>query len=287
MQKWKKIISAAVFAFVVLLGYELTLAESQTTIAPNHIVAGEVTLGSAPKGEKISSIEFEKSSVPHFFYNGRDSFLIGVDLKHASGTYPIRIKYENGNTETQSLVIAARRMAEQPLGIPGKLGGNTTSSQNKLIDSLASENNTLADLKTNSKALWSQPFIFPISDPIVTDQYGYIRQTGAKEITHKGTDFRAAVGTKITAMDRGIVRLARNFRIYGKTVVIDHGQGVQTFYMHLSKIKIVPGQLVSRGQLIGLSGQTGYAENPHLHVSVHINHVSVDPIKFLELFQVN
>jgi murein DD-endopeptidase MepM/ murein hydrolase activator NlpD len=82
-----------------------------------------------------------------------------------------------------------------------------------------------------------------------------------------------------------VVRVARTFQIYGKTVVVDHGFGVMTFYMHLSKIKVNVGELVLPGQLIGFSGETGYAESPHLHITVRINNVSIDPIKFLDLFK--
>ena len=98
-------------------------------------------------------------------------------------------------------------------------------------------------------------------------------------------DLRAVKGTKVAAMERGVVRLAKTFDVYGKTIVIDHGLGVMTFYMHLSKINVNQGQLVTRGQIIGLSGDTGYAESPHLHITVRINNISVDPIEFLDLFR--
>ena len=86
-------------------------------------------------------------------------------------------------------------------------------------------------------------------------------------------------------MNRGIVRLAKHFRDYGNTVIIDHGLGLMTFYMHLSKIQVNVGELVRQGHMIGLSGQTGYAAQPHLHLTVRINDVSIDPIKFMALFK--
>ena len=58
-----------------------------------------------------------------------------------------------------------------------------------------------------------------------------------------------------------------------------------SFYMHLSKISVNQGELVLPGQLIGYAGQTGYAEQPHLHLTVRINNISIDPIKFLDLFK--
>ena len=141
----------------------------------------------------------------------------------------------------------------------------------------------LASLKTGNKAFWTRPFRMPLSNPIVTDSYGYVRQTGAYSILHKGVDFRAVVGTPVLAMNRGVVRQVHTYRDYGKTVVIDHGLGVMTFYMHLSKVEVHEGELVLPGQVIALSGMSGYAESPHLHVSVRIGGVSVDPVAFLNL----
>ena len=85
-------------------------------------------------------------------------------------------------------------------------------------------------------------------------------------------------------MNRGVVRLAKTFRNYGKTIVVDHGLGVMTFSMHLSKIYVGAGELVKKGQLIGLSGETGYAAKPHLHLTVRIGGISVDPVVFLDFF---
>ena len=86
-------------------------------------------------------------------------------------------------------------------------------------------------------------------------------------------------------MNAGVVRIAQKFPTYGNTVVIDHGLGVMTFYMHLSKIKVVKGQAVALGKEIGLSGHTGYAEQPHLHLTIRINGISIDPMKFMTFFQ--
>jgi murein DD-endopeptidase MepM/ murein hydrolase activator NlpD len=84
-------------------------------------------------------------------------------------------------------------------------------------------------------------------------------------------------------MNRGIVRFTDSLRNYGKTVVIDHGLGLQTVYMHLSEIIVSLGQMVDKGELIGMSGDTGYVLGPHLHLTVRIWDISIDPIKFLEL----
>jgi murein DD-endopeptidase MepM/ murein hydrolase activator NlpD len=139
------------------------------------------------------------------------------------------------------------------------------------------------------KAIWKSSFSYPLiattsKGLTVTDPYGYNRKTGENTITHKGTDFRALKGTPVYAINRGVVRTAKLYTVYGNTVVVDHGLGLTSLYMHMSRILVVPGQLVEKGMLIGYSGDTGYAEAPHLHISIKIDNVSVDPMKFFELF---
>src|SRR5262249_18051040 len=90
---------------------------------------------------------------------------------------------------------------------------------------------------------------------------------------HKGMDISAAMGTPVHAAADGIVYHAEysGYYGYGKLVVIDHGNGVQTWYAHLSGFEVVPGQEVRRGQVIAYSGATGRVSSPHLHFEVHIS----------------
>ena len=104
---------------------------------------------------------------------------------------------------------------------------------------------------------------------------------------HKGVDLNAPMGTPVYSMNKGVVKFATSTRNYGMTILVDHGVGLQTVYMHLSEIKVTNGQAVEKGELLGLSGDTGYVLNPHLHVTVRIWDVSIDTMKFLELLGEN
>jgi murein DD-endopeptidase MepM/ murein hydrolase activator NlpD len=133
--------------------------------------------------------------------------------------------------------------------------------------------------------LWIEKFQWPLKgNNTLADPYGYTRVIANFTMPHKGADFEAPLGTPVYAMNKGIVRFASALRNYGNTVIIDHGLGVQTIYMHLSNITATLGQKVEKGEYIGDSGDTGYASNPHLHVTVRIWDISIDPIKFMELF---
>lgn len=274
---------------IFLFGVLAASAQTATlSFYPAQIIQGEpilVQIDGVINITAVKKIIFDKSDVKIFMYQGKPSALIGIDLNKKPGAYELAAKLSGGQTLKTIVNVGERQKIEAPLGIPKKLGGNTTESQNTLISTLALENQSLANIRTGLKAFWTQKFSPPLKQIFITDEYGYSRQTGAYSIAHKGVDYRAKEGTPVMALNRGVVRVAKTYRNYGKTIVVDHGLGVATFYMHLSKIKVNVGELVQKGQTIGLSGQTGYAESPHLHLTVRISGISIDPVKFLELFR--
>ncbi len=128
---------------------------------------------------------------------------------------------------------------------------------------------------------------FPVVQPFITQKFG--KTVDAKRLyvsgTHNGIDLRAGVGTPIMAAADGAVvgtgdtdKTCR-WASYGKWILIRHQNGLSTLYGHLSLIKVASGQSVSRGDLIGYSGQTGYATGPHLHFTVLVSSAaSIDDI---------
>ena len=104
--------------------------------------------------------------------------------------------------------------------------------------------------------------------------------------SHQGVDYTIPEGSRVFATADGVVRdAAQRNSTQGQTVVIDHGNGYETSYSHLSKINVRKGQRVSRGEIIALSGDTGLSLSPHLHYEVRLNGMRVDPIHyfFMEL----
>ncbi len=109
----------------------------------------------------------------------------------------------------------------------------------------------------------------------------YYNGVFAQDYYHRGVDYAAATGTPIVAPAAGRVLLvgreAQGFRVHGNCVGIDHGQGVLSIFLHLSRIHVQAGQLVQSGQTIGAIGTTGASTGPHLHWGLYVNGVSVDP----------
>ncbi|WP_188839145.1 M23 family metallopeptidase [Flexivirga endophytica] len=99
---------------------------------------------------------------------------------------------------------------------------------------------------------------------------------------HEGDDFAVAWGTPLLAMHTGTVVSAGWVPGLGNHVTIDYGDGVQSVYGHMSRIQVVPGQWLGRGQLVGQSGDTGNSTGPHLHLEIHLGGVPVNPAPWLQ-----
>jgi len=100
------------------------------------------------------------------------------------------------------------------------------------------------------------------------------------EQVHLGVDLASLANSPVPAANNGRVIFADRLGIYGLTVVLDHGQGLASLYGHLSKIEVSPGQDVVKGASIGFTGQTGLAGGDHLHFSVLVNGVFVNPVEW-------
>jgi murein DD-endopeptidase MepM/ murein hydrolase activator NlpD len=98
---------------------------------------------------------------------------------------------------------------------------------------------------------------------------------------HRGMDLRSPKGRPVRAITAGTVRIAHMFRLHGGTVGLDHGQGVTSLYLHLSRIAAREGRVVRRGEIIGWVGATGFATGPHLHWGLYVNGVPVNPAQWI------
>jgi len=130
---------------------------------------------------------------------------------------------------------------------------------------------------------WTDPFVPPVSGQSISSFGRRSVFNGQPRSPHSGTDFRAAAGTPVKAPNRGRVVLAENQYFSGNVVLIDHGLGMYSFLAHLSTIAVEEGQLVDRGEVVGLSGATGRVSGPHLHWTVRLNGARVDPLAVLEI----
>ncbi|MBS3811400.1 MAG: M23 family metallopeptidase [Halanaerobiales bacterium] len=125
--------------------------------------------------------------------------------------------------------------------------------------------------------LWINSFIWPVKGPISTE-FGATRfVNGSLQSRHSGIDIACQQGKSISATNNGIIKLATNLLITGNTIIIDHGWNIFSSYSHLSKVEVKKGDQVEKGQKIGEIGSTGFSTGPHLHWTITINGVFVNP----------
>jgi murein DD-endopeptidase MepM/ murein hydrolase activator NlpD len=135
-----------------------------------------------------------------------------------------------------------------------------------------------------SKPLWSGNFLPPLRRAPESDSFGNQRIFNGKlSSVHRGLDYRAKPRTPVAVINSGHVVLARPLYYEGGCVIVDHGMGLMSLYMHLSKIAVSVGSRVRRGQIIALSGATGRVTGPHLHVGLRWQGSFLDAAKLFQL----
>ena len=211
--------------------------------------------------------------------------LFGTGLNRSPGKYPLVLggRTDPGTTLSfqQELDVASQAYPQVELKVQHKF----TAPSRRLLRRIKKEEILKHQVfgESSEAQLWRGPFLAPLREP-VTEQFGVRRIfNGELKTEHLGLDFHAPRGTRVQAANSGRVILARRLFFEGNCVIVDHGEGLMTLYMHLSKFKVRKGQRVRRGQLLGLSGATGRATGPHLHLAVRWEGVYLDPAKLLQL----
>lgn len=258
------------------------------SVLPEKVVQGDpvlIYIDGLTTTSNIKSFTIDGRPLSIFLYKGYVTALFGADLRAPAGTFPLVLTFLDGKEIKGEVTIGVRPDVRKNFGIPEKFGGDTPQAEKDLIKSLIDESNIINSLPITYTKLWTEDFGSPLEGSLkVDDPFGYTRVTGNSVLSHKGTDLYAPIGTPVYAMNKGVVHLSRDLHNGGGTVIINHGQGLQTVYMHLSVMKVVEGQEVQKGDVIGLTGDTGYVLHPHLHLTVRVWEIAVDAMTFLEIF---
>ena len=218
------------------------------------------------------TVSFNKKEYKTFSYHKGDaSFyraLVGVPADIAVGTYSIK-----SGDSTEKLKVVAGGFGVQAIRLPpGKDNFVASPGEEAAVDA--------AKGTVSNKQYWDGTFVKPVQSRI-SSSFGLRRRVNGKLLTdyfHSGLDFAAATGTPVKAVQKGkVILVGRAWKLHGNTICIDHGQGVLSFYIHLSKILVKQGDIVDAGQKIGAVGSTGRANGPHLHFSIYVNHDATNP----------
>ncbi len=276
------------FAFV-LAAAAVAAQSSSVTLMPAVVEAGSPELIRVATPGGAASVNGEWMGRELQFFRGRDGLawfaLAGVDVEAAVGSSALQIhlKMAGGTEQTlsQNVEIHEAHYRTGTLSVEPKFVSPGLEAMKEIDAEVALKNKVFA--QSAPEPLWSGNFRAPVLAP-PTDSFGTRRTFNGKLASvHKGMDFRARVGTPVHAGNSGVVLLARPLYFEGNCVAIDHGMGLYTISMHLSRIDVREGERVVKGQLVGLSGATGRVTGPHLHWAVRWEGAYLDPAKLLRM----
>jgi murein DD-endopeptidase MepM/ murein hydrolase activator NlpD len=209
----------------------------------------------------------------------------GVSLATKPGTYTLRVEGKStGGKETAMSYLVRVSAAHYPFSTI-KVAPAFVEPPKEVEPVIAAADvaKKEAFAATDPNPLWSGAFQRP-AETETSGVFGTSRiYNGKKKSQHLGLDFRASTGTPVHATNAGTVILARPLYFEGNCVMLDHGQGLVTVYMHLSEFKVKEGEKVVAGQMIALSGGTGRSTGPHLHFAVRWRGEYLNPRTLLEL----
>lgn len=254
------------------------------SLQPGEVV--KVSLPALPR-IKLVSLRFLDKKIKMVKRDAQGIWLafVGLDLSLTPGTYPLQasILYSDGSQRTlkQSLVIGAKEFPQKKLWVDEKF----VTPPAEALERIRRE----AELISSVFAIYSTDWLgkgnFAIpAEGKVNPNFGERRIFNNKPRSpHSGIDISSPWGAPVKASNSGKVVLANDLYYAGKTVILDHGLGVFSFYCHFSKIKVKRGSLVAKGDIIGDIGATGRVTGPHLHWSVRVSGSRIDPFSLLYL----
>ena len=242
---------------------------------PLTAVQGQLLITALPTGSHDLRLDGQPV---HLDGDGR--FMLGVD-RDFTGTKALEWVTKDGRSARRDLVVTGREWVIDRL--PARLNPPADPNAPRNLEYEARREAEVAQVKaaraeTSPWPFWRAPFLWPATGRIST-HFGAQRVYGDIPASyHGGMDIAAPHGTPVKAPIPGVVRLAAGpFMLEGNLIIIDHGRGLFSAMMHLSKLEVKPGDIVAQGQVIGRIGSTGRSTGPHLHWGMTWHGVKVDP----------
>jgi murein DD-endopeptidase MepM/ murein hydrolase activator NlpD len=238
-------------------------------------VQGALLVGVAPEGHKVS---YRGTALP---LTSAGQFLVGLSRDAAQTAEIVYIKPDN-TRYSQSFHVDRRKYETQ---IINDVPQDKVMPPQSALERIVSDSNAVKEAreKITEHEWFVDGFIRPLNGPI-TGVYGSQRiYNGIPKQPHYGVDYAAPKGTRVRAPAGGIVTLAdQDMYFSGGTIIVDHGHGLSSTFLHLSKILVKPGIYINRGMEIAEVGATGRATGPHLDWRMNWRDVRIDPLLVLE-----
>lgn len=244
-------------------------------VFPASALQGAMVLGKVPPGSRV---EYAGRTLRTTGY-GTVVFGIGRD---EAGPVTVTVVRPDGSRSEASIAVSARDWPVQRVdGVPPK----TVDPPPEIAERIRREQAQVvaARARDDDRADFAQRFAWPLQGR-VSGRFGNQRvYNGKPGSPHSGMDIAAPTGTPVKAPAAGVVTFAApDLYLTGGTVLLDHGFGISSNFLHLSRIDVAVGDRVEQGQVVGAVGATGRATGPHLHWGMNWFDVRIDPLLVLE-----
>lgn len=254
------------------------VAADDRVVFPDRVQQGAMVIGKVPPGSEVTH------AGRTLRVTGYGSVVFGVG-RDESGPVQVSVTRPDGSRQPVAFQVLARDWPLQRVdGVPPA----TVDPPPAIAERIRREQAQVsaARVRDDARADFAQPFIRPVEGRI-SGRFGRARvYNGRPGSPHSGMDIAAPTGTPIRAPAAGIVTFAApDLYLTGGTVLLDHGHGVSSNFLHMSRIDVAVGDRVEQGQVLGAVGATGRATGPHLHWGMSWFDVRIDPQLVLERAQ--
>jgi murein DD-endopeptidase MepM/ murein hydrolase activator NlpD len=272
----------SVFALLLLFVSTVPVWCGGLSLSSTRVYNGEVAV-LRWQGEPLSFgvVRFRDKMIYLYPDSGGAVALLPVGLDVSAGDYPLltaMVDKQGGTTASElTLQVLHKERPEERLTLPERMVTPDAISTARI----AKESSLLKEkYAMRSPRLWTT-FVRPVDEP-VSSVFGERRvMNGQTKAPHSGTDFRSPAGTPIRSISKGRVALVADLFYTGKTVVVDHGEGLISLYAHLSKSLVIEGDELLAGEVLGHVGSTGRSTGAHLHLTTRLLEERVDPLALL------
>jgi murein DD-endopeptidase MepM/ murein hydrolase activator NlpD len=266
--------------FIILI---ILFFASNFTFAQDVKLFGEAKQGSLLIGKANNAQDiFLDDKKIQFDENGY--FVLGFD-RDDLGIYTLVVNFLNGKSHSQKITLKKSKYSVQKLKIASKY----VEPPKNVLDRIESERellkNARKEIGNDIKSYFSSGFTYPVDNVRITGVFGNQRiLNGKPQNIHNGIDFGGSESDTVRAISNGIIRFVGNdFYYNGNFVLIDHGQGLTSIYLHLSKTVVQTGAFIKKGTPLGFVGSTGRSTGPHLHLGVQWYQKRIDPLSVIKL----
>ncbi|GAB4128577.1 MAG: M23 family metallopeptidase [Ignavibacteriales bacterium] len=218
--------------------------------------------------------------------NNNEYFILGFDRDDSSSSI-LKVKFNNGEIYRRQLIPAKRKYSIQRINnMKPSLVTHPESENERIIAERKISQEARSKVGENKIAMYANGFIRPVAGGRISGKFGNQRiLNGEKKNFHNGVDIALPTGTPVYAMADGVVLLAADTFYYsGNNILIDHGDGLNSFYLHLQKKFVKAGDIVKAGDKIGEVGSTGRSTGAHLHWGVQWYDKRLDPLDLIKNF---